>query len=143
MRTFNNKSVWDAENQEWVEIYYIDGQEVDVDTFAEQAEIEELATEDDCNVCNECANCVGCDEHCGRGNHDDEYTEDEEDGEMCFCPECQQEREQELITECLDMVFNPDACVNCTIDKVIETLYKFKELGYLEARDEIKEFLKD
>jgi len=107
----------------------------------EQQELEEQKDRES-DVCDECKDCVGCDEHCGRGNHDEEYI-DESEEELCFCEECNIEREQGLIRECLDMVFDPDACVDCTIDKVIETMYKFKELGYLEAREEMRDFLED
>lgn len=145
MREFTNKSLWDKESQEWVEFYAIDGQEVDADTFSEQAEIEELATEDEseCQCC-KCSDSETCDEYVctcdnGENNHDEEPEEDE----ICFCPDCVKEREEKLITECLDMVFDPDACVDCTIDKVLYTMFEFKMLGYGIARSEMKMFLED
>lgn len=144
MRTFNNESVWDKENQEWVEIYYIDGQEVSVDTYTEQLEVEELATEDvideNCECCNcpDNSDCVDFECTCG------EVVEDETECVFeteCYCEECNEEREQELINECLDVVFDSDACVDCTVDKIIETMLAFKELGKLEAKEEMMEFL--
>lgn len=62
MRTFNNESVWDKENQEWVELYYIDGQEVDADTYCEQLEVEEVATEDE--NCEDSCQCECCEYNC-------------------------------------------------------------------------------
>jgi len=99
----------------------------------------EVVCEDNCNVCDECSQCVGCDEHCGMGNHDELFVEEQKDNEECYCSECNEDREDDMITECLDMVFDPDTCVDCTIDKVIETLYKFKELGYLEALEAMED----
>lgn len=40
MRTFETTSMYDFENQEWVEIYHIDGEEVDCDTYFEEMEYE-------------------------------------------------------------------------------------------------------
>lgn len=120
-------------------------------SFFELVEDEEDYIEDtnvdNTDVCDECFQCVGCDEHCGRGNHDEEYFEedDNENGkeDLCFCEECQQEREQDILDSLFTMLFDENACRNCVINKVIDTVYEFKKLGYLEARAEIKEFLED
>jgi len=120
----------------------------------------ELATGDDdsndsqydvYDVCDECKNCIGCDEHCGRGNRDEEYIEDCEDEELenncdefCTCEYCTEEREQAVITEFLDMLFDPEgACKNCIIEKFIDSLYTFKDFGVREVKEEMKEFLED
>jgi len=47
MRVFKNESIFNQETQGWEEFYSISGEQVDFDTFSEQAEIEELATEED------------------------------------------------------------------------------------------------
>jgi len=178
MRVFNNESMWDKETQSWLEMYTIDGFEVDEETYMEQFKVEELATEEDnqdiidpnCKCCNcnndDCAdfNCTcGESDYCkdnelknGNMFDDENYYECQcedciamreaefEQEDECFCQECNIPREQELITEVLDFIFdNNDACINCTIDKIIETLYKFKNLGILEAKQDMKDFLED
>lgn len=40
MRIFETTSMFDFENQEWVEIYHIDGEEVDAETYFEEMEYE-------------------------------------------------------------------------------------------------------
>jgi hypothetical protein len=132
MRVFKNESLYNQETQEWEEFYEIDGLRVDVDTFAEQAEIEELVTEEDEDTVIQC-DCPDCVEARRLEQEDSEL-------ELCYCQECNEEREDKLITECLDQVFD-QCCIDCTIDKIVETLYKFKELGKLEAKEEMKEFL--
>ena len=108
------------------------------------------------DVSPECANCVGCDEHCGRGNHDDEYEcEDNELEEQCECPICQAEQEvkeldcfceecsedymKEFINECLEYVFN--GCQECAIESVVKLAFKCKELGIESAKQDMIEFL--
>lgn len=149
MRTFKTESIWDAEEQQWVEVYFVNNQEVDMETFNEEMDREVNPPEEEFDDNEESPGyqedvfdvdgCKGCEEYqeCFKKYGDF----DEESEEMCFCEECQKEREHSLITECLDMVFDPVACVDCTIDKVVQILYKFKELGYLEARAELREFL--
>ncbi|HEY8888931.1 MAG TPA: hypothetical protein VIM70_01555 [Clostridium sp.] len=154
MRVFKNESLWDKETQDWVEYFFVDSLMVSSDEFYEQVACEELATEEeplviqcDCDDCveqrrleqeeQECSTCeYDCTQCEGCGDPEDEL-------EDCFCPECNETREDELISECLDVVFNSDGCVDCTINKVIETLYKFKELGKLEVKAEMQDFLED
>lgn len=106
----------------------------------------------DCDVCDECSQCIGCDEHCGRGNHDEEFEENrdcedeelEEICEFCTCGSCTEKREQAVITEFLDMLFNPEgACKQCIIEKFIDSLYAFKDFGNREAKEDMIEFLED
>jgi hypothetical protein len=47
MRTFETTSMFDFENQEWVELYYIDGEEVDCETYFEEMEYEVYGDEDE------------------------------------------------------------------------------------------------
>lgn len=146
MRTFTSKSIWNTETKTWDELYWINNIEVSGDMYFRELEeepfiAEEVKPQSDCDVCDECSQCDGCDEHCGRGNHDEVFELEDED--MCFCDECSEEREQNLIGECLDLVFDPESCIDCVISKIIDTAYRFKELGALEARSEMREFLED
>ena len=162
MREFTNKSLWDNDNQDWCEFYYIDNQEVDFNTYSEQLRVEELATEDDNNVCDECKDCIGCDEHCGRGNHEQEYVDDCEDEDLesecdcpicqveqdvkqldCYCPECVSDYQKDFIDECLEVIFSGNACPDCIVKSVIELAFKCKELGRQSVKQEISEFLED
>jgi hypothetical protein len=153
MREFTNKSLWDKENQEWVDLFYIDGQECNHETYCEQLEIEELATEDESNVCEECSQCEGCDEHCGRGNHDEVVEENECDcpiceaeryvqEQECFCENCNRDLEKDLLDECFEYIFG-NACPDCIIEKVLETVYSFKEIGRQSVKQEVRDYLED
>jgi hypothetical protein len=73
---------------------------------------------------------------------------DEEDCENCeFYDECQEDEdslkeEERLITECFDVVFG-DACIDCSINKIIDLVYTFKALGWKEHQDYIREMNED
>ena len=86
-------------------------------------------------------NCVPCqcDDCCeSRGEFDDEEQE------FCTCDYCTEEREQDVITEFLDMLFNPEgACRECIIEKFIDSLYTFKNFGIKETKENMKEWLDD
>jgi len=85
-------------------------------------------------------NCVPCQcETCCeyRGEFDDE-----DECEFCTCEYCTEEREQSVISEFLDMLFNPEgACRECVIEKFIDSLYTFKNFGIKEAKENMREFL--
>jgi len=167
MRVFSNDSIWNQDTQEWEEFFTIDQVDVSPETFYEQTEVEELGfDEDEEDIIDEdiidpncqCCNCDDqCDEfNCTCGECTEDVQELEEDYMECDCPDCieqrmldamedgkdcNEDRENDLITECLDVVFSQGGCVDCTIDKIIETLYRFKELGKLEVKEEIRDFL--
>lgn len=135
MRTFKTESMWDKENGEWIEVYFINDQEVDQDKYFEELENEEYFEDEEITEENTC-DCDECCEQC-------EENQDDDNNNLCFCNECQKEREQNLLDDLFSMMFDENACRNCVISKIIDTVYKFKELGYLESRAEIKAFLDD
>jgi hypothetical protein len=151
MRTFKTESVWDNENSKWVEVYYIEGCEVEPDVYLEEIENEEYMDDEDSNVEeNNCDNCNGC---CECEENIDDYEEDECDCPMCqaehdvqeldcYCAECNYEYEKEAIEECLNIIFD-DSCPDCIIESVVKLGYKFKELGKQSVKQEIREFLDD
>jgi len=149
MREFTNKSLWDNDNQDWCEFYYIDNQEVDFPIFSEQLKVEELATEDDFNVCDECSQCVGCDEHCGRGNHDEEYVNDCEDEELeqendCDCPECNKNM---YLAKSVQFMFKNQLCPQHVFEMLQDVYDKAYDEGfddgYEEMKDEVRGVLED
>jgi len=130
-------------------------------SFCELVEDKDNSNDSQYDVSPECSNCDGCDEHCGRGNHDEEYIdknyecEDNELEEQCECPICQAEQEvkeldcfceecsedymKEFINECLEYVFN--GCQECAIESVVKLAFKCKELGIESAKQDMIEFL--
>jgi len=98
--------------------------------------------------------CTCCDDNCEveNGNTDgylefpcqcDDCCESrgEFDDEECFCQECNQEREEDLIDQCVEVILN--GCTDCAIKCVVNTLLTFKKLGKLEMKQEMKDFLED
>jgi len=68
----------------------------------------------------------------------------EDECEFCTCDYYTEEREQSVITEFLDMLFNPEgACRECVIEKFIDSLYTFKNFGIKETKENMKEWLDD
>lgn len=99
---------------------------------------EDTDVEEDDSKPDDCATCEDryeCDDYIER------QKQESEEEELCFCDECTEEREQALFDEVFSLMFSGDACRNCIIEKVIDIAYDFKKLGYLEARDEMREFL--
>lgn len=47
MRLFETESIYNKENQTWEEVYYIDGEEVDAETYFDEQELEALESEED------------------------------------------------------------------------------------------------
>jgi len=167
MRVFQTQAMWDAKEGKWYEVYSVDQESVTQEEYFRELEVEQCLENDEIDEVEETSYCKCCscevedcdDFECTCNNESEDYIDNdlviqcdcpdciamrEEDTDECFCEECNVDREQELITECLDFVFdNDEACVRCTIDKIIETFYKFKELGKLEIKQDMKEFLED
>lgn len=123
MRIFSTKSMYDYESEEWVELYFIDDEEVSSEEYFDEVENEEIEI---CEACGELIEeCECCDDY------DDE--EDDSDNSM--------EEENRLITECLDVVFDSNACISCSINNIIDLVYRFKEIGRQDAIDQVKDFV--
>jgi len=98
------------------------------------------------DVSPECANCVGCDEHCGRGNHDEEYiNEPDEDvcsecGEtdcdcgLCMCDDCRSQRHDDIVNASVGKAFEKimasEGCPNCIVDALFQMSLEMKRLGW-------------
>ena len=91
MNLFENKSLYDAKLKNWVEFFFVNGQEVNSDEYFDlldlETQIEDEKVEDNCN----CEVCI--DEML------DEYVARLE--EVC-CPECMKEILHELVAEILE-----------------------------------------
>jgi len=121
MRVFGNESIYDKENQEWSEVYSIDGLPVNVDTFSEQAEIEELATEED-EVVEPCR-CVDC--KSARG----EFTE-------------YQENDIALVEHYADLIEDIECTCGCELRNTLyDLLQTAKAIGFEDSREEMLDFL--
>jgi len=164
MRIFNNESMWDAENQCWYETYTIDGQVVDEETYMEQFKVEELVADEmeleesydnQYDVSPECANCDGCDEHCGRGNHDEEYIDEVDDNicsecgetdcvcdyEECMCDDCRSQRHDDIVNasvgKAFEKIMESDGCEGCIVEALYEMSLEMKRLGWSDHKDYI------
>lgn len=100
MNLFENKSLYDAKLKNWVEFFYVNGQEISSDEYFELLDLEkEIADEKvhDCDCC-----CDSCE--CEYETIDellDEYTEMICDTGLC-CPHCVKEVLTELVAEILE-----------------------------------------
>lgn len=151
MRVFKNELMWDKVEQQWFNSFSVDGEICSQDEYYREIETEQCLENDEeietfCECCEcgseDCENfdCTCDDLEVEEGNTQEYFDEDDE--ELCFCEHCNEPREQELIKECLDFVFDP-CCSEGIVDMVISTLFKFKELGKLEAKQDMKYFLED
>lgn len=73
MRAFETKALWDSENHEWYEEYFIDGEQVSAEDYFEEMEFETFEDDELCD--GDCDNCEG-------------YCEEDDEEPECDCPEC-------------------------------------------------------
>lgn len=132
MRVFKCESIWDKENQEWTEVYYIDGRPVDVGTYTEQLEVEELATEDDCDdmVESNLCKCCKCDENDNCNDYECTCKDIVEEDELCFCDECRKERFYHLLTDTLNCILEAEGCPECILELLLEFIIEFQDMGF-------------
>jgi hypothetical protein len=97
-------------------------------------------------VCEECGELV---EHCICDEYD-EYEDDCdcEDCECCeYCSDCDDEPDEStqeefrLIGETIEKIFEVYPCQDCVADAVIELAYRFRDIGWTDCKDMMKEFL--
>ena len=121
MRVFNAESGWDKIEQKWIQILTIDGQEVDLETYAMELENE---------------------------SHDNEegvIAYDHEDD--CSCEDCVEERKVIYLSEAVKFLFEnqlrPKHVYEFLSDIYDKANYEGYEEGYSDAKLEMKEFLED
>lgn len=58
MNIFSTESMYDAKNGEWIETYYMNGEEISFEQYCDEQEQEAIKTvdEEDCNC--ECIDCI-------------------------------------------------------------------------------------
>ena len=101
------------------------------------------------NVSPECANCDGCDEHCGRGNHDEieNSNMDDSDYKECNCPDCIDERKIIFISEATKKIMDGLCCPQCLFELLASVYDKGLDDGFdqglKEAKEEMREWLED
>jgi len=171
MRVFQTQAMWDKVEQQWYEVFSVDGEQCSGEEYFRELETEQCLENDEFEDMEEteeycmCCNCENkCDDfectcqleeldECENGNmmDDNNYVPCQcpdcvamREADECYCEECNKDREQDLITEVMDFVFdNDEPCISYCIDKIIDTLYKFKEIGYREMKQDFKDFLED
>jgi len=101
-----------------------------------EIEIEEDHIDNDLVIQCDCPDCVD--------QRRIDALEYEDEQEFCTCDYCTEEREQNVISEFLDMLFDPEgACRECIIEKFIDSLYTFKNFGIKETKENMREWLED
>jgi len=154
MRIFNNESMWDAENQQWMEIYTIDNIQVDEETYMEQFKVEELVTEEIdevdsyCKCCN-CPDNEDCEDFkCLCNEIDEEDLEDicSECGETdcicdyeeCQCNDCRSQRHDDIVNasvgKAFEKIMNADGCEGCIVEALFEMSLEMKRLGWSDHK---------
>lgn len=91
MRTFSTESVFNKETAEWEELYFINAEEVDFETYCDEQENEPFEDEDDDEDCGACDNFMEC--------TTDKYVDMLQ--EAC-CPECTKNILAEYLSEVLN-----------------------------------------
>jgi len=124
MRVFNAESVWDKEERQLIQILTIDGQEVDLETYASELD----------NETNE----NGIVEEVQEGiNH----------GDDCTCEDCIENRKNIYLAEAVKYMFENELCPKHVFEMLGDVYdranYEGYEEGYDDAKEDMKEWLED
>ena len=135
MRVFNAESGWDKEEQRWIQILTIDGQEVDLETYAMELDKESNDNEEGV-IAYPCDDC-----------QDDNEDNDEEHGEGCTCEDCLDFRRVVCLSEAVKFLFENELCPKHVFELLGDIYnkanYEGYEEGYAEAKEDMREFLED
>lgn len=131
MRVFNAESGWDKSEQKWIQILTIDGQEVDVETYAMELEHEVHDNEEGVIAC-PCDDC-----HCEDNEHDED----------CECPECEEKYKMIYLAGCVKDIFENELCPQCVFEMLQSIYDNAYDVGFADgygiAQGEMREFLED
>ena len=120
-KVFEMETIYNVENGEWVNTYYVDREAVDVEKWYDLQDQEEDLIDEfddecdcDCDACREAA----------------ELTDE-------------QEEELRLIEQSLTEVLQANGCPDCTFETLLDLAYTFKEIGRADTRDLMRDVLDD
>ena len=123
-KVFEMETVYNVENGEWVDTYYVDGETVDVEKWYELQDQEEYLIDEEYDKdCEDCCDCDACREAA-------ELTDE-------------QEEELRLIEQSLTDVLQANGCSDCTFETLLDLAYTFKEIGRADTRDLMRDVLDD
>jgi len=135
MRVFNAESGWDKVEQKWIQILTIDGQEVDLETYA-------MELDKEVNDNEEGVIAYPCDD-CQEDNEDNQ----EEHGEDCMCEDCLDFRRVICLSEAVKFLFENELCPKHVFELLGDIYdkanYEGYEEGFADAKEDMKEFLED
>ena len=136
MRVFNAESVWDKEEQKWMQCLTIDGFEVDLETYALELNNETYDNEEGVIACT----CDDCEEV---NSNEDNDTH----GEDCTCEDCLEDRKNIYLAEAVKYMFENQLCPKHIFEMLGDIYNKANYEGYEEGYDAMKkdmrEFLED
>lgn len=130
MKTFKTEAVYDANKLEWIEIFFIDNQEVSAETYFEEMENE---TYQFCDVCENlieeclCGDKCDCEDCC---NCDEELSDE-------------QQEEVELISNYMKRIYDVFPCHDCLCEALIQLLYIGKNIGFNDHKNMMRKLLED
>lgn len=133
MRVFSTQSAWDAKEQRYFEVYYIDGREVSFEEYIAEMDADRYMNDDsdvengnmlDDSNCEPCQ-CVEC------KSARDEFTEDEE-------------IQIGLVEHYADLIEDIECTCGCELRNILMSLVQeCISLGYEEAKEEMESELEE
>jgi len=148
MRVFKNDSIWDKEEQQWIEMYSVDDINMTENEYLEEISVEELATEEE-----ELCQCCMCEDKCNDYECTCECNELKEEflEEPCQCVDCKSAREEftedeendiALVEHYADIIENIYCNCGCELRNALyDLICTAKEIGFEDSREEILDFL--
>jgi len=136
MRVFNAESGWDKAEQKWIQILTIDGQEVDLETYAMELDKESNDNEEGVIA-------YSCDDY----QDDNEEEDNDEHDEDCMCEDCLEDRKNIYLAEAVKFLFENKLCPKHVFELLGDIYdkanYEGYEEGYEDAKLDMREFLED
>ena len=128
MRVFSTEAVWDKNEQKFMQMFSVNGVEVDGETYMIELEHEMHDNEEGVIAHN-----YGC-------NHD--VVEDEHD-EDCECPECEEKYKLIYLADAVKDIFENNLCPQHVFKLLLDIYDNAFDCGFGEGYDESQEDMKD
>ena len=123
MRVFSTQAMWDKKEEQWYEVFSVDGEQCSQEEYFRELETEQCLKIDECE------------------NVEEIHDED------CTCPDCQENRKMIYLAEAVKFMFENELCPKHVFELLGDIYdkanYEGYEEGYAEAKEEMREFLED
>jgi len=126
MRVFQTQSMWDKIEEQWYEVFSVDGEQCSQEEYFRELEVEQCLEDDEV---------------------EEEMNMEEIHDEDCTCQDCQENRKMIYLGEAVKFMFENQLCPKGVFELLGDIYdkgnYEGYEEGYEDVKNEMREFLDD